>query len=181
MSEYIITIVPVTEDDVAGPISQTIVRVETQDGKPFIKELTMRGLEGSGLDATRLPHVDFEMLMRAFLPGAAQPVTAPAPRPVDVPEQRPVPRRSTARSTPEAGSGTGGTAAASRRRAGGAAGHIQKGRAYRRAPEPAELAAAYEETGSVAGLASHFGVPVHTAQGWISRLRRKNAFSTESS
>ncbi|HEU4424414.1 MAG TPA: hypothetical protein VFR67_17950 [Pilimelia sp.] len=180
MSEYIITIVPVTEDDVAGPISQTIVRVETQDGKPFIKELTMRGLEGSGLDATRLPHVDFEMLMRAFLPGTAQPVTAPAPRPVDVPEQRPVPRRSTPRSTADATPGTG-AAAPSRRRAGVKASHIQKGRAYRRAPEPEELAAAYEETGSIAGLAAHFGVPVHTAQGWISRLRRKNVFSTESS
>ena len=54
------------------------------------------------------------------------------------------------------------------------------GRAYRRAPGIEELEAAYAETGTIAGVAEHFDVPVHTAQGWISRLRRKTAAQANS-
>ena len=44
-------------------------------------------------------------------------------------------------------------------------------RAYRRMPEPAEVLAAYQETGSITKLAEHYGVPRHTANGWARRLR----------
>jgi hypothetical protein len=44
-------------------------------------------------------------------------------------------------------------------------------RAYRRMPEPAEVLAAYQESGSITKLAEHYGVPRHTANGWARRLR----------
>jgi hypothetical protein len=47
------------------------------------------------------------------------------------------------------------------------------GRAYRRMPPAEEVLGAYEEIGSVAGLADHFGVPRHTVQGWARQLRRQ--------
>lgn len=44
-------------------------------------------------------------------------------------------------------------------------------RAYRRMPDPGEVMAAYEEVGTVSGLAEHFGVPRHTVNHWARRLR----------
>ena len=46
-------------------------------------------------------------------------------------------------------------------------------RAYRRMPDADTVLAAYQEVGSVSGLADHFGVPRHTVQGWARRLRRE--------
>jgi hypothetical protein len=46
-----------------------------------------------------------------------------------------------------------------------------EGRAYRRMPE--DIIEAFREAGSVSGVAAHYGVPRHTAQGWIGRLRKE--------
>lgn len=46
-------------------------------------------------------------------------------------------------------------------------------RAYRRMPDPAEVKATFLASRTITGVAAHYGVPTHTAQGWISRLRRK--------
>jgi hypothetical protein len=47
-------------------------------------------------------------------------------------------------------------------------------RAYRKMPDAAELMAAFAEVGSVTGLAERYGVPRHTAQGWIGRARKRS-------
>jgi hypothetical protein len=44
-------------------------------------------------------------------------------------------------------------------------------RAYRRMPEANELLSAYREVGGTTALARHYGVPRHTATGWLRRLR----------
>ncbi|GAA1814248.1 hypothetical protein HC028_25290 [Planosporangium flavigriseum] len=44
-------------------------------------------------------------------------------------------------------------------------------RAYRRMPEPGEVLSAYREVGGTTALARHYGVPRHTATGWLRRLR----------
>jgi hypothetical protein len=46
------------------------------------------------------------------------------------------------------------------------------GRAYRRSPD--DLAAVYQQAGTAAAIADHYGVPRHTAQGWIRTLRRSS-------
>ena len=43
------------------------------------------------------------------------------------------------------------------------------GRVYRRTPD--DLAVVFEQMGTVAAVAEHYGVPRYTAQGWIGRLR----------
>jgi hypothetical protein len=48
-----------------------------------------------------------------------------------------------------------------------------EGRAYRRMPPAEEVLAAYQQAGSLSGLAEHYQVPRHTIQGWASRLRRQ--------
>lgn len=51
-------------------------------------------------------------------------------------------------------------------------------RVYRRAPE--DLAEVYQQAGSAAALADHYGVPRHTAYGWIRTLRRGNTTTATS-
>jgi hypothetical protein len=159
MGQYIITIVPVADDDFDGPVSQTTVRIETNNGRPAVTELIMRAPGGSGLINGELPYVDFETLLRAFVPAR---------------EAEPPPRERRAKATPKK-SATSGRASRAHSATGAKVTHLPVGRAYRKAPEIEELEAAYAAAGSIAGVAEHFGVPVHTAQGWISRLRRKNA------
>jgi hypothetical protein len=169
MSQYIVTIVPVEDDGdaISGPVAQTVVRIETGTGRPAVKELTVRAPESAGLTGA-LPYVDFDMLLRAFIEptdgrgrgGIIAPRPA-APEPVTASPKSRVARRA-ARSH-------GRPAKAARASA------LTAGRAYRKAPELGELEAVYEQVGTISGVAAHFEVPVHTAQGWISRMRRKNA------
>lgn len=51
-------------------------------------------------------------------------------------------------------------------------------RAYRRMPATDDVVAAYRQVGSVNGIAEHFAVPRHTAQGWIRRLRQQGHLTT---
>src|SRR5256885_2801365 len=95
MTEYLITIVPVNDSDVA-PGAQTVVRMDIEDGQPQVKELTMRGLGASGLDSAAMPRVDFELLLRAFLTDQPPPGrgSAPAARRAAA-ERRPAARTTT--------------------------------------------------------------------------------------
>ncbi|OJF14953.1 hypothetical protein [Couchioplanes caeruleus] len=61
------------------------------------------------------------------------------------------------------------------RKTAAAAASAGKGRVYRRTPD--DLAAVYKQAGSATAIAEHYGVPRHTAQGWIQRMR-KNSTTT---
>lgn len=168
MSQYIITIVPVLDGGVADPVPQTMVRVETDGDRLTVKELTMRAPDGAGLVGGELPTVDFELLLRAFAgrtPGTAiaSPRATAALRPGR--GRRPAVRHD----DDAARQGETRRQSAARN---GKTPVLKAGRAYRRAPEPTALEKVYAQTGTIAGVAAHFDVPVHTAQGWISRLRR---------
>jgi hypothetical protein len=172
MGQYIITIVPVETDDFSGPVAQTMVRVDTDSGRPSVREVNMLAPEGSSLVGGKLPYVDFEILLRAFVPepGSTRSTSdttpavsakAPAPQRTATPTEKPATPKATRNNRAAASQSTPRTS------------HLGTGRAYRRAPSLAELEAAYAETGSITGVANRFDVPVHTAQGWISRMRRK--------
>lgn len=176
VSQYIITIVPVQDDgeEITGPVAQTVVRLETGNGHPVVRELTVRAPQSAGLTG-ELPYVDFDALLRAFIP------------PQDREKSRPVGGALPTASRPAVTVGpvpatTAATAAAvpppprPARRAGEPErlSRLKAGRAYRRAPDPADLEAVYEQVGTISRVAEHFDVPVHTAQGWISRMRRKH-------
>jgi hypothetical protein len=170
VSQYIITIVPVVDDEIAGAVSQTMVRIDLDEGSPTVRELTMRAPDGTGLVTGRLPYVDFNLLVRAFIPPDSGTIELPAvipSAPVAATIRQP-PRRTTttARERGET---------PSPHRTGGPTSHLQAGRIYRKAPDLAELEAVYTATGTISGVAEHFEVPVHTAQGWVTRMRRKNS------
>ena len=188
MSKYIITITP--DPPEAG--TETTVRVDLSSGRPLVQELLVRSGNVRGLDSGDVPDIDFGMLVRAVAGGAsvrpaetgpAAPVEAAAPTAVP-------PRRQRSKGRPGAAEGDAAaetTIVKSRNRperitrkappprrpaAVSTAEGDASDRAYRRMPDADEVIAAYEKVGTITGLAEHFGVPRHTAQGWAGRLRR---------
>jgi hypothetical protein len=162
VSTYNITITP--QDD---PRVQTTVSVEVEGTGRAVRvtEMTVRAAEGAGLPGARLPAVDVELLLRAILPPAEEEPPRPGRR-----GRAPAAKARRAAAAPAAERrATKRTAAAARR----AAKKASTGdmRAYRRMPD--DLAKTYQELGSITGLAAHYGVPRHTAQGWMNRLRKQ--------
>jgi hypothetical protein len=171
-SNFTITITP---DDGA----QTTVRVDASGSAPRITTLAVQAPEGTSLAPGQLPAVDLDLLLRALLPGpgARQLSTA-----TETEEPQPVRRGRGARGGRAAGrrgktspsrGAKATTAKATRRSAGSrraAADSAGGGRAYRRTPD--DVAQVFGKVGSITAVAEHYGVPRHTAQGWIGRLRR---------
>ena len=147
MAQYIVTITPVldTEDSGEEEASRTTMRVISEEGQAYIKELTVRVADNARLGPGDLMRVDLDVLLKAFAVGS---------------EAVPAVSRTTTRTQPSS------QTALRRTRA-------KTDRAYRRMPDPAEVKATYLASRTITGVAEHFGVPVHTAQGWVSRLRRK--------
>lgn len=57
------------------------------------------------------------------------------------------------------------------RKAAKAAGSERAVRAYRRMPD--DVVEVYRQSGGATAMANHYGVPRHTAQGWLRRLRQQ--------
>ncbi len=169
MSRYVITITRLDAGGGSdGGTPQAIIRVKTDDGQAYLEEVTMRASEGAALAPGQVPPVDLTMLVRAF---AHRPDLAPAIE-ADALVARPVApirirRTTTDRRTKRSRIPATGVDWNS---SGGAA---SMDRAYRRMPDVATLRAVYAQTHTITGLAAHFGVPRHTAQGWVTRLRNK--------
>lgn len=162
MSTYNITITP--QDD---PRIQTTVSVEVEGSGRAVRvtEMSVRAAEGAGLPGARLPAVDVELLLRAILP----------PEPEETPRSTASRRGRTAPTRAARGKRAAATRSEPRRVKGRTARATKDGngdmRAYRRMPE--DLAQTYQELNSITALAAHYGVPRHTAQGWMNRLRKQ--------
>ncbi len=189
MAGYTITITPF--DDESGP--ETIIRVDTSSGQPRVVELSVRAADGGGLSPGELPALNLDQMLAALTP-TRQPVLSPAP------SVEPSPQRRAAGTRRGAGATRGGRAAAqapSRTRQARTAqartaqtrtaqGRSAKAndqaartsRAYRRMPDAEELVAAYRQAGGTTAVARHYGVPRHTATGWVRRLRRLGLLET---
>jgi hypothetical protein len=96
--------------------------------------------------------------------------TAPAKKAT---ARKPVARKAPAKKATAVKKTTGAksTAKAASRRAPTPAPATTAPRAYRRMPEPEQVMDVYRKTGSITGVAEHFGVPRHTVAGWARRLR----------
>lgn len=132
------------------------MRICAEDGQVFIKELTVRVAEDARVGPGDLLQVDLDLLMQAFAvkrsttDGAQSPAREGAARPHHAVATTLSPNAGPVGAPP-----------------------TRTDRAYRRMPDPAELKDIYLFNRTITGVAQHYGVPTHTAQGWISRLRRK--------
>jgi hypothetical protein len=171
--------ITVTPDDGAG--AQTTIRVKTAPGSARITELTVKAAGGGGLSPHELSAVDLDALIAAIAPTGTTTVTElAADLPSGVPAHLPGKpgRRAKAadtRSADNRSAGADARAADGKPRRGAATTHREQPdtgrRAYRRMPEVDEVLDAYRRVGGTTALARYFGVPRHTATGWLRRLR----------
>jgi hypothetical protein len=147
---------------------QTVLRIDLTPPQPRIVEISVQSCTDIPLDPASLPRPDLAGIAAA-LTAADAPVGQSATT-VD---------STTAKSTLKDASDRSrdaGDATVSTKRLDGA--HQAPGRAYRKMPPVDELMSAFEDSGTVSGLARHYGVPRHTAQGWMTRIRRKPSAKT---
>ncbi|GIJ65994.1 hypothetical protein Voc01_009110 [Virgisporangium ochraceum] len=173
MSGYTVTITP--SGGQSGP--QTTIQVDTTSGSARVTELTVRA-GGSGLSPQELPVIDLAGLVAALAPGSAPALAAApaAPAIADAPATPARGRRARKAAAEAPKKSTRG------RRRGAAADEApaKAGRAYRRMPAQDEVVAAWNETRSATQVANHFGVPRHTATGWLRRLRQMGVIESSS-
>lgn len=191
MSSYTITITP---DDSTN--ASATLRVSLGVNGARIKELTVRAGDGEGFALEALPAFELSRLIGAIAPGPGTPVIdAPATEGSRAADgagagvEAAAPARGR-RSRPGAkaakkAAGRGGAAPAAAKKAatkatakkaGRAAkattgGDGRESRAYRRMPD--DVVEVFRQAGGATALANHYGVPRHTAQGWLRRLRQQ--------
>jgi hypothetical protein len=192
MSGYTVTIAPA--GDLSGP--QTTIHVDTTSGAAKVIELTVRAPDGDGLAPQQLPVIDLAGLIAALAPPAAQAITATEAPPEETPAatqtapagrtrgratrgsrgsraeaSAPARKRAAKAAAAESAGPRKGATRGRRRQAAETSAEPRTGRAYRRMPDQADVVSAWQQTGSVSAVAQHFGVPRHTATGWLRRLR----------
>jgi len=160
--------ITVTPDDGAG--AQTTIRVKTAPGSARITELTVKATGGGGLSPDELSAVDLDALIAAIAPTGTTTITElPTGGPAHLPGK---PGRRATAADPRAANAKAANGKP-RRTAGTTDGKRSDTgrRAYRRMPEVDEVLDAYRRVGGTTALARYFGVPRHTATGWLRRLR----------
>lgn len=196
MSKYVITIAP--DEEVIADAAQTTVRIDTSTGQTLITELTVRAADGGGLAPADLPPIDLDLLVRA-LTASTPAMTLPSVEEARAAAALPAAGSGglmaggTEDGRARRGRGGGRRAASTRGRGGKrtaakatkqAASKATRRRAarqstgegtrpYRKMPDPDEVISAYEQAGSITGLAEHYGVPRHTVTSWARRLRQQ--------
>jgi len=157
MTSYMITITPEGADG-----TTTTLRLDVTRGVATLTDVHLHA--GSGLSAGQLPAIDYALLLRAVGQETGAPAKSTARRGTGRGKQ-PATRARRAGSAAEPAKATRARVAAKKtaRTAAGA------GRAYRRMPE--DLAAVFNRVGGASAVADHYGVPRHTVQGWLRRLR----------
>jgi hypothetical protein len=170
MTRYQLTITKASEGWEAVPDSlQAVARVRTHDGQAFVEEIVLRAPAGRMTIADQELLTDLGVLIGAFSPGAEKLKGAAAG-----PARRPRALRTAADPAPDAERDAGRPPGLIRTAEdSGKPALLPAERIYRRMPDVRELREVYQERRTITGVAEHFGVPRHTAQGWITRLRRR--------
>jgi hypothetical protein len=160
--------ITVTPDDGAG--AQTTIRVKTAPGSARITELTVKAAGGGGLSPDELSAVDLDALIAAIAPTGTTTITE---LPTEMPARLPGKPGRRAKATDTRAAGAKAANGKPRRAAAATDGERSETgrRAYRRMPEVDEVLDAYRRVGGTTALARYFGVPRHTATGWLRRLR----------
>lgn len=179
MGVYTIAITPEAVDQTP---MQVMIRAKIDADVSRIIEIAIRSAEPGGLSQGAFPQIDLHAIAQVLLSGAAvgqqEPAIAGGPEttpdgpgrpPLPLPDEEAVSvgsdRVTTRRRSLRRPAAGGGGPATTAPREG-------SGRAYRRMPDAEEVLAVYEKVGTVTGVAGHYGVPRHTAQGWMGRIRK---------
>lgn len=159
MTSYIITITP---ENAEG--ATTTLNLDVIGGVAKLTDMHLHA--GTGLSAGQLPQIDYALLLRAVGQETGAPAKTSAAGKAARRSQQPAKRaRRAAPAAAQPAKATRSRVAAKKTaRSGGG-----EGRAYRRMPQ--DLATVYKRIGGATAVAEHYGVPRHTVQGWLRRLR----------
>jgi hypothetical protein len=166
MTSYTITIAP---EGAEG--TTTTLRLDVTRGVATLTDVHLHA--GAGLSAGQLPAIDYALLLQAVGQETAAPAKTTAARKTTGGGRQPASqaRRAAPAAAPAKATRARVAAKKTTRGTGGA-----PGRAYRRMPE--DLAAVFNRVGGASAIAHHYGVPRHTVQGWLRRLRSEGVLPT---
>lgn len=180
MAVYRITIEPT--DDSAAPAATTIVSVEIDGPHPRVLSLTLRPSAANGLTDAPLRLPDLSAILTALqsnLNVVENPRRDGAVRPQ--PAQRPTAQMRESLRSPSRTMNLSPVPPTSQSTDSEDVAVTSAGRAYRKMPAADSLREVFGQIGTVTGLAKYYGVPRHTAQGWMTRLRKIDAAAAKSS
>lgn len=167
--------IAIASSDASGP--SATIHVDVGSSGLRVTDLSIRPARDGSALPRELATLNLRSLLStiADLSGAVGEPDASAPAPVadtsegwDEPPVRPA-ARATAGSTSKASARQSRRASTSR----GRKAEKAVGRAYRRTPD--DIVETFQRLGGVTAVAEHYGVPRHTAQGWVRRLRKEGA------
>ncbi|WP_157187436.1 hypothetical protein [Nocardia vinacea] len=166
MGSYTVVIIPDSPNGQgdSSDAPQLTIRVDASTSDTRVTGIAISTTGSAGLTSQQVCDIDIEAVVTALVRRfpSSGPRAAVAAASSEVPvgqseqmmlENASVPEVADQAATPRSTDGEGG-------------------RAYRRMPDINELRATYEQLGTVTAVAKHFGVPRHTAQGWMGRLRK---------
>ena len=160
MTSYTITITP---EDTEG--ATTTLRLDVTRSVATLTDMHLHA--GAGLSPGQLPTIDYALLLRAVGQETSAPAKAAAAAKAAgrSPQAAKRARRAAPPAAQQPAKATRARVATKKaaRTGGGEA------RAYRRMPQ--DLAAVYKRVAGATAIAEHYGVPRHTVQGWLRRLR----------
>ena len=155
---------PLTPEVVAEVVEAL---VEVVEDEPVVVVVAAGDLDTEAVGSTAEPAAEAPVTE-----GSAEPVTEES---VVAEPAQPAPARSRAgrRAAASAAAGRRGRKATKAAKpAKPAAADADSDRVYRRRPPAEDVLRAYEQVGTISGLAEFYGVPRHTVQGWARRMRR---------
>jgi hypothetical protein len=176
VSSYTVTIRP-DSGPAAMQATRIVVRINTGLPRARIVEMGLSSSAPEGLVAAQILDIDLQAVLQALRQGLGEalgPSDARSPKTAES-------ESNSVRSDVEPVADRARNRAGQLDAATGSAAESRSGRAYRRMPAAEELRATYEQIGTVTGVAKHYGVPRHTAQGWMARIRKLAAASEQQS
>lgn len=181
MARYTVVITPDPIEGANGGVPQMTIQIDSGTPEPRITGIAINSTAAAGLTTLTMQDIDLPAIVAALAsrilpPSATANPAGPPAHPAE--RQDPGPGEPPTRTAPVTGAPDTPLASAGRRgksadnlvSVDGESGSTE--RVYRKMPDPSELRATYQRLGTVTGLAKHYGVPRHTAQGWMGRLRK---------
>ncbi|MGY1900761.1 hypothetical protein [Nocardia gipuzkoensis] len=165
MSKYTVVIV---REEQHGPVDgypRLTMHVDTGAPKPRVTGVTVSSGGPDGLTSSNFPQIDLPAVIEALaarMPARSASSEPPLPDDSSIPATESVKEAHDPVDTETADSA-----------------EPESGRAYRKMPDPDELRENLQKIGTVTGLAKYYGVPRHTAQGWVGRLKKLDTAASQ--
>lgn len=171
MSKYTVVITREEPGTTGARCPRLTMYIDTGAPGPRVTGVAVSSSDAEGLTAENIPRVDLAAVVEAL--AARLPAENRRPQRYPVETSRAVPSGAEPVGRSAAPDAAGPAVAAPSPHVSPA--EPEPGRAYRKMPDPAELRENLRKIGTVTGLAKHYGVPRHTAQGWVGRLRKADS------